>query len=404
MCDGVSLSAIAREVGTPVYVYSAKSITEAYRGFARAFDGYPSAIHYALKAQSTLGILRLLRALGSGADANSGGEVEVALRAGFLPDAIVFSGVGKSDDELGRAIALGLKSLNVESPGELRRVEQTASGLGVRARVALRVNPDIDPETHPHISTGLGSTKFGMPPGDAAALLRTLVDHPWVDPVGIHVHVGSQIASLAPLVRAAGAAAALARDARAAGARLEYLDLGGGLGISYNGQPVPTIAEYAAAILPIVKDAGLSLVVEPGRAMVGPAGVLVTRVIDVKQNAPSRQFVVVDAGMTELLRPALYGAYHRIEPAAEPGGDQPVAVCDVVGPVCETTDTLAAARSLPSPRVGDLLVIRDAGAYGFVMASNYNRRPLPPEVLVESGAWRIIRRRQTIDDQLALEQ
>ncbi|MBI1874469.1 MAG: diaminopimelate decarboxylase [Acidobacteria bacterium] len=404
VCDGVEVVEIAREVGTPFYLYSARAICDAYTSLDRALADHPHTIHYALKAQSTLAILRLLRGLGSAADANSAGEIDVALRAGFLPTAIVFSGVGKTAEELERAVALGVKSLNVESAGELQRVEQTAMRLGTRARVSLRVNPDIDPESHPHISTGMRTTKFGMAPAEAMALVGTLGRRPALEPAGLHVHIGSQIASLEPLRRAAALVAGMARELRHAGIVLEHVDVGGGLAISYDGSTVPSLDAYGATLVDELRHSPLQLLVEPGRVLLGPAGVLVARVIDAKEQHGGKRFVVVDASMTELLRPALYGAFHRIEPARESGPTTQLAPCDVVGPVCETSDTLGADRLLPRLSVGDLLVIRDAGAYGFVMASNYNRRPLPPEVLVESSAWRVIRRRQSIEDQMALEQ
>lgn len=403
VCDGVNLTAIANEAGTPVYVYSAAAIGAAYTALDRALAGHPHTIHYALKAQSTLAILKLLRSLGSAADANSGGEIDVALRAGFLPTDIVFSGVGKTADEIERAVALGVKSLNVESAGELRRVEQAATRLGARARVSLRVNPDIDPDSHPHISTGMKSTKFGIAPREAIALFGTFPRRPALEAAGLHVHIGSQITSLEPLRRAAALVVDLARELRQLGVTVDHVDVGGGLGISYDGSPVPTADAYAATVLGELRQSALHLLVEPGRMLLGPAGILLTRVIDVKEQHGGKRFVVVDASMTELLRPALYRAFHRIEPV-ETRGSAATEPCDVVGPVCETSDTLGADRLLPRLSVGDILVIRDAGAYGFVMASNYNRRPLPPEVLVQSGAWRIIRRRQSIEDQLALEE
>jgi len=400
-CDGVSLSAVAESAGTPCYVYSAAAIAARYRAIDAAFGGYPHALHYALKANSTLAIARLLRDLGSAADANSGGEIEVARRAGFTPDAIVFTGVGKTREELELAVGLGVKTINAESAGEIARIDDIARALGTKARVALRVNPDIDALSHPHISTGLRGNKFGVPLDDAAPILRDARRSSSIRIVALHLHVGSQMMSLEPIRRAAAAAAGLAREVRAAGVPIEYLDLGGGLGISYNGNPAPSFEDYAAAILDGIRPSGLPLVIEPGRAIVGPAGALLARVVDVKAQPGDKHFVVLDAGMTELLRPALYGAFHRILPVNESPATE-VAV-DIVGPLCESSDTLGSDRRLPLPRVGDLLAVLDAGAYGSAMAFNYNRRLLPPEALVERGAWRIIRRRQTIDDMLALE-
>jgi len=400
-CEGVPLAAVADAVGTPVYVYSGGAIREAYASIDAAFAGQPHDLHYALKANSALALLRLVRGLGAGADANSVGEIEVALRAGFIPSAIVFTGVGKSPAELERAISLGVKAINAESPGEVDRIDAIARSLGTRARVAIRVNPDISAESHPHISTGRRSTKFGVPIEAVRPLYREMARRPALDVVGIHAHIGSQIVRIEPLRRMAETLAELVRQLRSDGIALEHVDLGGGVGISYDGGRALTPAEYAAAVLPPLSGLGLRLLLEPGRVLVGAAGVLLTRVVDIKQFDGGRPFVVADAGMTELLRPALYGAFHRIEPLAPRDG--PATRVDIVGPLCETSDTLGADRPTPPLEVGDLLAVRDAGAYGFVMASSYNRRPLPPEVLVEQGQWTVIRRRQTIEDLVALE-
>jgi diaminopimelate decarboxylase len=400
-CDGVPLAGLAAQHGTPLYVYSAATIAARYRAVDDAFRSYPHAIHYALKANSTLAIARLLRTLGAHADANSGGEIDVALRAGFIPPQIVFTGVGKTDAELAQAIDLGVKTINAESAGELERIDRIAGERQTRARVALRVNPNIDAKSHPHISTGLKTNKFGIPIADVRGLCRTFRDRDAIAVVGLHIHVGSQIVDLEPLRRAAAALVPLARELRDDGITIDHLDLGGGLGISYEGQRVPCATDYADALLPIVRDSGLAIILEPGRAIVGPAGALVTSVVDVKPQAGGKQFVILDAGMTELIRPMLYGAYHRIElidSASRPG-----VVCDVVGPLCESSDTLGTDRTLPEPKVGDLMAVLDAGAYASVMASNYNRRPMPAEVMVENRSAAVIRRRQTIEDLVALE-
>jgi diaminopimelate decarboxylase len=266
----------------------------------------------------------------------------------------------------------------------------------------LRVNPNIDARSHPHISTGLQSNKFGIAIGDVRELSRSVRSRDGLDIVGLHVHVGSQIVDLEPLRRAAEALVSLAAELRDDGIAIDHLDLGGGLGISYEGQPVPEATDYAAALLPAVRDSGLAVILEPGRAIVGPSGVLVARVIDVKPQAGGKLFVILDAGMTELIRPMLYNAFHRIEPVHHVNG-RPETICDVVGPLCESSDTLGRDRKLPEPRVGDLMAILDAGAYASVMASNYNRRTMPAEVMVDKGTVSVIRRRQTIDDLLALE-
>ena len=401
VCDRLPLTRIGDAEDTPLYVYSAAVIGERYRAIDEAFASYPHALHYALKANSTLAIVRLLRSLGSNVDANSGGEIDVALRAGFIPPQIVFTGVGKTQAELEQAIELGVKSINVESEGELERIEALARARQVQARVALRVNPDIDARSHPHISTGLKTNKFGIALDRARGIARRFARSEGVAIVGLHAHVGSQITDLRPLAGAARALVRLARELHDDGTRIGHLDLGGGLGVSYDGSPVPTNRDYAEALLPAIRDSGLALVLEPGRNIMAPAGVLLSRVVDVKEQPGGKLFVVLDAGMTELIRPMMYDAYHRIEPV-EPSGAAETIV-DVVGPLCESSDTLGKDRRLPRPAVGDLFAVLDAGAYGSVMASNYNRRPMPAEVLVDGGAWSVIKRRQTIDDLLALE-
>jgi len=400
-CEGVPLAEIARAAGTPVYVYSAAQVRERYRALDGAFRDYPHRLHYALKANSTLAVARLIRDLGGGVDANSGGEIEVALRAGFAPADVVFTGVGKTRSELARAVELGVHSINAESPGELARIDEIARSLGRRARVALRVNPDVDAESHPHISTGLRRHKFGVPLDQAPAVCRAASRHAGLELAGLHVHVGSQMLSLEPLRRATAAVVALARTLYAEGIGLQHLDLGGGLGIAYDSDAAPTPAQYAGALLAEVRPMGLRVLIEPGRAIVGPAGVLVASVVDVKAQSADKYFVVLDAGMSELMRPALYGAYHRIRLLER--GVPPDVLCDIVGPLCETSDVVGLDRRLPLPRVGDLVAVLDAGAYGSAMASNYNRHPLPAEVLVDGASWRLIRRRQTLDDLLACE-
>lgn len=396
------LQDIAAGVGTPCYVYDADLIRAAYATLDEAFDGYPHAIHYALKANSALAVVRLLHSLGSHGDANSLGEVDVALRCGFRPDQIVFTGVGKSAAEIDRAVSLGLLAINVESPGELDRIDQRAVAQGTVARVALRVNPDIDAKSHPHISTGLRSNKFGVPIDEAPALFREMAGRQGLAPVGAHVHIGSQITALDPLSRAAEAVVALAHALGDEGIHLQHLDMGGGLGISYDGTPVVNPADYVRALVAATRGSGLKIAIEPGRVLVGPAGRLLTTVVDVKQFPGAKRFVVVDAGMTELMRPALYNAFHRIEPVAPRAGEPgPV---DIVGPICESTDSYARDRQLAPVAVGDLLAVHDVGAYGAVMGHTYLRRPLSPEVMVEHGEWRVIRRRQTLDELLALEE
>ena len=400
-CDDVGVEAIVEEAGTPLYIYSARAIRDAYHAVDAAFAAYPHAIHYALKANSTLAIVRLLRSIGSRIDANSGGEIQVAQRAGYPPDEIVFTGVGKTREELEYAIGAGVGVINAESAGELDRIAALASAAGREARVALRVNPDIDAGSHPNISTGLRINKFGVPLQDARAIYRERRERPGLRFVGVHVHIGSQITSAEPLRRAARTLATLALELRDDGFQLEHLDVGGGLGIAYEGRPIAGPAEYAEAVIPELRPSGLPVLLEPGRSIVGHAGALVARVVDTKRYPDGRQFAVLDAGMSELIRPALYGSYHRIVPVRpRPGGESS---WDIVGPICESSDAFARDRQMRPLEVQDLVAILDAGAYGSVMASNYNRHLLPAEVLVDAGTWTVIRRRQTLDDVLALE-
>ena len=347
VCDGISLSDVAAAHGTPLYVYSASTIASRYRAVDEAFASYPHTMHYALKANSTLAIVRLLRGLGSKVDANSGGEIDVALRAGFIPPEIVFTGVGKTHAELTQAIDLGVKTINAESEGELDRIDTIARERQTRTRVAIRVNPDVDARSHPHISTGLKTNKFGVSIDEARDLCRRMRDRPGIEIVGLHTHVGSQIMDLEPLRRAACAIVALAKDLAADGLEIEHLDLGGGLGISYDGTVAPTAEEYAAAVLPIVSASGLAIILEPGRSIVGPAGALLTRVVDVKEQPGGKLFVILDAGMTELIRPMLYNAYHRIEPVDTREG--PEMLSDVVGPALREQRHTREGPPVPTP-------------------------------------------------------
>jgi diaminopimelate decarboxylase len=403
VCDGVSIASIVDRVGTPVYVYNARSIREAWRSVDDAFCTYPHRIHYALKANSTLAIARLVRRLGGRVDANSANEIRVALRAGFAPDEVLFTGVGKTIDELEYAIQIGVGTINVESAGELDRITVIAGARGRVVRVAVRVNPDIDAGSHPNISTGLKANKFGVPIQDARQIYRERRRSGSLNFVGVHVHIGSQITTAEPLQRAAQALVGLALELRDDGFELEHLDLGGGLGIAYEGRPIVGAGDYAAAVIPVLRRSGLPVVLEPGRAIVGSSGALIARVVDIKAYSDERRFAIVDAGMTELMRPALYGSFHRIVPVAPRADPDSRHSWDIVGPICESSDTFAQDRMLPPLEVGDLLAILDTGAYGAVMGSNYNRRLFPPEVLVDDGDATIIRRRQTLDDVLALE-
>lgn len=399
-CDGVSLRDTAARFGTPLFVYSRAAIEESWAAYEEAFSSVPHRICYAVKANGNGAILRLLAALGAGADIVSGGELLAALRAGFPAERIVFAGVGKTEEELDLGLERGIGEFNAESEEEIRRLAGVALARGKVARVSLRVNPDIDPQTHPYISTGLREAKFGVPIGRATEILRRSRSLDGIRIVGVQCHLGSQMTDLEPMAAAARDLARLSRELLDLGLPLETIDLGGGLGVDYeSGQSVDPAA-LAEKILPAIAGLPLTLVLEPGRSLVARAGALLTRVLYVKENE-GRRFVIVDAGMNDLLRPALYKAHHRVEPVEPRGGR--VAVVDVVGPVCESGDFLALGRELELPEPGDLLAVRDTGAYGFAMSSHYNMRPRAAEVLVESGEARLVRRRETFEDLVRTE-
>jgi len=394
-CDGVSLEEAAARFGTPLYVYSRAALVAAYEAYDRAFAPVPHRICYALKANGSGALLRILAGLGAGADIVSGFELQAALRAGFAPERIVFSGVGKTADEIDRGLEAGIGQFNAESEDELRRISAAASARGRTVGVTLRVNPDIDPKSHAYISTGLRQNKFGVDIALASEILGRARGLPGLSITGVQCHIGSQITDLEPIQQAVRDLAALSRRLLAEGFPLRTIDIGGGLGLDYEGGSTLEPAALAARVLPLLEGLPLTVLVEPGRSIVGTAGVLLTRVLYVKENR-GKQFVIVDAGMNDLLRPALYSAFHRVEPVRPRGGD--TRRVDVVGPVCETGDFLARDRNLERVQPGDLLAVRDAGAYGFVMASNYNMRPRAAEALVEGGAVRLIRRRETFED------
>ncbi|MCA9690793.1 MAG: diaminopimelate decarboxylase [Myxococcales bacterium] len=397
--EGVPLSAIAESVGTPAYVYSVGHIAARYQALTQAFAGQRHRICYAVKANSNLAVLSLLAELGAGADIVSGGELERALAAGFAPETIVYSGVGKSEAEIDAALAAGIKALHVESREELDRVSRRAAARGVRAPIALRINPDIDPETHPYLATGLRETKFGISMGDALALARAALDDRNLRLVGLACHIGSQIMDaepfLASIERMRPLVAALAGD-------LEYLDIGGGLGIAYApGDPVVDTASFGDQVCAATRDLNLEILLEPGRFLVGNGGLLLTRVIGRKRGEQS-SFVIVDAAMNDLVRPALYEAFHTIVPA-RPRTTAERRVVDVVGPVCECGDFFARGRELAWPEVGELLAVLSCGAYAASMASHYNSRPFAPEVLVSRGRFEVVRPRGTVAAMLSSE-
>jgi len=400
LCDGLSLAEAADRFGTPLYVYSRAALVEGYEAYARAFAAVPHRICYALKANGNAHLLRILAGLGAGADIVSGFELEMALRAGFPAEKIIFAGVGKTQAEIDLAIERGIGDFNAESEAELVRISQAAARRGRSARVSLRVNPDIDPRSHPYISTGLRENKFGVDIALAPEILGRARRLPGITVVGVQCHIGSQITDLAPLGEAAREVARLSRRLLDEGVPLEMIDLGGGLGVDYEGGRPPDPARLAEVILPALQGLPLTLYLEPGRSLLAPAGTLLTRVLYLKENR-GRRFVIVDAGMNDLLRPSLYQAFHRIEPVVTRG--KSATRVDVVGPVCETGDFLARERDLEAVEPGDLLAVRDAGAYGYVMASNYNQRPRPAEVLVEERGFRLIRRRETLEDLVRTE-
>jgi diaminopimelate decarboxylase len=400
--EAVSLAQVADAVGTPVYCYAGSALAEGYRAFAAAFADQNVGICYALKANSNLAVVGTLARLGAGADVVSEGEMRRALAAGVPPERIVFSGVGKTQAEMKAALTAGIFQLNVESLPELEALSAVAVDLGVVAPVALRVNPDIDAGTHHKIATGRKENKFGIDFDHAREAYALAARLPGVRAVGVAVHIGSQLTSLAPFRAAFKKAAHLVETLRGDGHAIDRLDLGGGLGIVYREETPPSVADYAALVAETTRGLGCRIVLEPGRALVGNAGVLLTRVLYVKAGL-HRRFVIVDAAMNDLIRPSLYEAWHGILPVAESAPGDLVEPFDVVGPVCETGDTFAVQRPLAVPQPGDLLAILSAGAYGAVMASTYNTRPLVPEVLVKDDQFAIIRPRLDYAELLALD-
>ena len=389
------LATIANSVGTPCYVYSADAILAAWHAYDKAFGDLPHLVCYAVKANSNLSLLKLLADAGAGFDIVSGGELFRVLRAGGDPKKIVFSGVGKTEAEIELALQSGIGAFNCESEGELAVINAVAGRLGLTADFSLRVNPDVNADTHPYISTGLRDHKFGIDISDAPAVYARSRAFRNLRAAGVSCHIGSQILDYSPILEAADKVLTLIEHLKADGHAIRHIDLGGGLGIAYKeGDASPSIATFIADLRERVERAGLTITIEPGRSIVGNAGELLTRVLYLKQS-PSKHFVVIDAAMNDLIRPALYKAHHNIRPLKATGGS---IVADVVGPVCETGDFLARDRELPDVQPGDLLAVESAGAYGFVQASNYNSRPRPAEVLVEGNTWRVVRKRETWED------
>jgi diaminopimelate decarboxylase len=396
-CEDVPISRIAKEVGTPCYVYSHATLVRHFRAYDSAFQNIPHIVAYAMKANSNLAILRLMAREGSGADIVSGGELYRALQAGVPASKVVFAGVGKSREEIRDALKSDILMFNVESSAELHAIDEIAAEMGIQARVALRINPDIDPKTHPYISTGLKKSKFGISADRALDEFKLASSLKHIEVVGVHKHIGSQLTDVTPFVDALRKVLGLVEALKAQGIGIRYVNIGGGLGITYADESPPRPQDLADAISPLVRDLKCALIMEPGRVIVGNAGVLVTKVLYTKEGEAKR-FVIVDAAMNDLIRPSLYGAYHDIRPVRETAAHGERKTVDVVGPVCESGDFLAKDRAMPEAKPGELLAVMSAGAYGFVMSSNYNSRPRAPEVLVKGAEMHVIRARETYAD------
>ncbi len=401
-CERLSLRALAAETGTPAYVYSKAALLEGYRAYDRAFAEVPHVVCYSVKANSNLAVLGVLGKAGAGADIVSGGELFRALRAGIPADRIIFSGVGKTPDEMRAALEAGILLFNVESLSELRALDAVARELGVKAPVALRVNPDVNPQTHAYIATGLRTSKFGIPYDLALEAYEEAAGLKGVEVVGADMHIGSQLTKAAPFADAVARIASLVKTLRERAIEIRLVDVGGGLGIRYRAETPPTHQEYATVLLPALRELGVTVLLEPGRSIVGNAGLLLTRVL-YRKDTGEKKFVIIDAAMNDLIRPPLYDAYHEIRPVNEARLGGPVETVDVVGPVCESGDFVAKDRELAQAQEGDHLAIMSAGAYGFAMSSNYNTRPRAVEVLVDGDSYTIVRRRETYEDLVAGE-
>ena len=400
--EGVPLPKIAEAVGTPTYVYSAAILEANYRAYEQAFGGQNIGIHFALKANGNLGVVALLGSLGAGADIVSLGELKRALAAGIAPGKIVFSGVGKTREELATAVKAGVAQINVESEPELEALDEVARALGRRQSIALRINPDVDARTHEKISTGKRGDKFGIPYSDALSVYRRAAALTGVEPVGLALHIGSQLIDLAPYKAAYRKVAELVQELRREGLTVGALDLGGGIGITYKDETPPSLDEYATIVCDTVGNLGCRLAIEPGRSIVATAGILLSRVLYRKAGG-ANDILILDAGMNDLMRPSMYGAYHPIQPVMQAAPDAPLNAVDVVGPVCETGDTFTRGRMLPPIEADDLVVFGAAGAYCSSMSSTYNARPLAAEVLVQGDEFDVVRPRQTIEAMFADE-
>ncbi len=394
-CEGIPVQRIADKLGTPFYVYSYHTLVRHFSVFDNAFKGIPHIICYSAKANSNLALLRLFINLGGGVDVVSGGELYRAMKSGANPQKIVFSGVGKREDEVEQALKAGILMFNVESSQELQTIDEVAGRMGKKAPVSIRINPDIDPKTHPYISTGLKQNKFGIDILRAPAAYRLASQLNHLKIIGIDCHIGSQLVEVQPIIEALRKLKELIENLRREGMDIRYIDLGGGLGITYEDEEPPHPVEYASTILEEIRGFDCTLILEPGRVIVGNAGVLVSKVLYIKENEEKR-FFIVDAGMNDLVRPSYYGSYHQILPVKEETREEIVA--DVVGPICESSDFLAKGRKLPRLRSGELIAVMSAGAYGFSMATNYNSRPRIPEVLVRDDQMFVIRQRENYED------
>lgn len=402
-CEQLPVAEIAQREGTPFYLYSHETLVRHYQAFDEAFGDLEHLVCYSVKACSNLSVISLFASLGGGCDVVSGGELFRALQAGVEADKIVFSGVGKSAAEINAALDAGILMFNVESPQELDFINQLAEKRGMVAPVSLRINPDVDPQTHPYISTGLSANKFGIPISEAVSLYQWAASQPNIKVVGVDCHIGSQLTKVSPFRDALDRIKFLIEELRRLKIDIRYLDIGGGLGITYDEERPPLPAEYAMAVMGVVNDLGCVLIMEPGRALVGNAGILVSKVLYTKLGV-TKNFVIVDAGMNDLVRPSLYNAYQKIIPVREfTGKEIDKKIVDVVGPICESGDFLAQERLLPPLNPGNLLAVMSAGAYGFTMSSNYNSRPRVPEIMVRGGQYQIIRRRETFNDLVAGE-
>jgi diaminopimelate decarboxylase len=399
-CEGVPLRNIADAVGTPVYIYSEQTLRRHVRVFDEAFHSVPHLICYAVKANSNINILRRFAEWGTGFDIVSGGELFRVLRAGASPEKVIFAGVGKTSQEIRYALDAGILFFNVESPSELELIHSIARETNQRARVSIRANPDVDPRTHPYISTGMQKHKFGVSLSDARELYRNARRLQNIDVVGVQCHIGSQITEIAPFEQALASLRDFILELKGEGLALKYLDFGGGLGISYSTEDPPSPAAYGAAVAAATRDLGLTILLEPGRVIVGNAGVLLARVI-LKKSHGAKTFLVVDAGMNDLIRPALYGSHHQLWPARTRNEKE---IVDVVGPVCESADFIAKDREIAVLQPGELLAVMSAGAYSFSLSSNYNSRPRAAEVLVSGETYQVIRKRESFEDLVRLEE